>query len=336
MLDWLNDIFTRLLIGLAYPIDQFIVNGSSRYFWLYCVSGIIIALAVTDHGRRRHPGERALFDPANWTGPSARADYFILVADPVIRMVLLSWAYFNWEPLAAWIASSLHSLGVTGVATDSTSIGLGVLLTLTLFVVDDFIRWVVHYYMHKIPELWEFHKVHHSAEELNFATAERHHPVEILLGSFGAVLGYGLVNGIFIALFGDKLTVLTLFGANIFLVVFNICGGALRHSPVWISFGPTVERWVISPAMHQIHHSAEVRHYDMNMGASLAVWDRIFGTIYIPKERDIKGFGIGEETRDFYSLKVVYFRPLIRSAELFAERVKRWRSQPSRPVSTGA
>jgi sterol desaturase/sphingolipid hydroxylase (fatty acid hydroxylase superfamily) len=203
------------------------------------------------------------------------------------------------------------------------------LLTLALFLTDDFLKWAVHTTMHKVPELWEFHKVHHSAEELNFLTAERHHPIENVLTSLTVALGFGLVNGIFIAFFGDKLTVQSVFGANIFMVVFNVAGGVLRHSPVWISFGPTIEKWVISPAMHQIHHSGDTRHFDRNMGVSLAIWDRMAGTLYIPKEREISKFGIGEETTDFRSLGVIYFRPFVRAGQLIKNRL--WRPF-ARPV----
>lgn len=195
-------------------------------------------------------------------------------------------------------------------------------LTLTLFVVDDFLRWYVHFLFHRIPELWEFHKVHHSAEVLNFATAERHHPVEVLITATVLTTAYGIINGIFIALFGEHVTVTSVAGANIFLFVFNLAGGALRHSPFWISFGPRVEKWVISPAMHQIHHSDKVEHYDRNMGGSLAVWDRMFGTLHIPRGREIEGFGIGEETRDFRSMEVIMLRPFQACAQLLGKRMR--------------
>jgi sterol desaturase/sphingolipid hydroxylase (fatty acid hydroxylase superfamily) len=162
---------------------------------------------------------------------------------------------------------------------------------------------------------------------LNFATAERIHPFEVVLTSLLIGLTFGVVNGLFIGLFGDTLTPITVFGANVFLVVFNIFGGVLRHSPTWISFGPKIERWVISPAMHQIHHSSDPRHYDRNMGGSLSVWDRWFGTIHIPNGREIESFGIGEETKDFRSLGVLYFRPFVKSAELLGARLARFKEQ---------
>ena len=176
---------------------------------------------------------------------------------------------------------------------------------------------------HAIPELWEFHKVHHSAEQLNFVTADRHHPFEVIATTALTTFAYGLVNGLFIGLFGDKLTVSTIMGANVFLFVFNICGGALRHSPFYISFGPAIEKWIISPAMHQIHHSDKVEHFDRNFGGSLAVWDRIAGSLHLAGDKStIERFGIGEETREFRSLSVIYFRPFTAAARVLSSRFK--------------
>lgn len=333
MFDWLADMLKQAAIGVLWPIQEFVNDGNSRYFWLYCVTGILIAHIVTEQGKKRHPGELTLFAPEAWKSPSAKADYFVLVMGSVLRLTILSWAFINWKTIAALVIAALQWAGVSGTVNDTAAVGLGLLLTVTLFLVDDFMRWALHLAMHRVPELWEFHKVHHSAEELNFATAERLHPFEVVITSLGGALSFGLVNGLFIGLFGDKLTIATVFGANVFLVMFNIFGGVLRHSPVWISFGPTIERWVISPAMHQIHHSQDPRHYDKNMGGSLSIWDRWFGTIHIPQGREIEGFGIGAETKDFRSLGVIYFRPIVNSLTLLGQRIEQYRrgnkSQPA-------
>jgi sterol desaturase/sphingolipid hydroxylase (fatty acid hydroxylase superfamily) len=320
MLDGLIDLVTRVGTGLAWPLYEFITDGRSRYFWLYCASGVAIAAYVhTVYGR---PGARQpLFAREAWLGRSAQNDYFIVLFGAVLRVTILSWAFLNWEPIADFVVGALRAAGVSGQSNDGTALALGALMTVSLFVVDDFMRWYMHYLMHRIPELWEFHKVHHSAEELNFLTAERFHPFEIVATSAATTVSYGLVNGLFIGLFGDKLTITTVFGANLFLVVFNIAGGVLRHSPVWISFGERIERWIISPAMHQIHHSTRPEHFDKNLGGSLSVWDRWFGTLHIPRGREVEGYGIGPETPDFRSLGVIYFRPFVRSAELLKGRL---------------
>lgn len=320
MIEWLTHNLTQAAKALLFPLYEFLVDGKSRYFWLYCVSGIAITLYCHARNKGRAPGERELFDREVWLGKSARNDYAIVLIGAALQLSILSWAYLNWKPISAYVVAVMQGFGVTGHVTDGAAVGLGLLLTVTLFIADDFMRWALHTMMHKVPELWEFHKVHHSAEELNFATADRNHPVETIITTFACMLVVGIINGLFIGAFGEKLTVATVFGANIFVVVFNVAGGVLRHSPAWISFGPSIERWVISPAMHQIHHSNNANHFDKNMGGALSVWDRMFGTIYIPKSREIEGFGIGEETADFRSLRVIYFRPFERAADILKAR----------------
>lgn len=320
MLEWINEICTRLTVGFLMPVYDFFADPTSRYFWLYCATGLLIAAFV--YSRHKDYGDftSTLLNKETWTSRSAINDYIILVITPAMRLTILSWAAVNWVQVKNFVVSTLTALGVSGTVNDNTAIGLGVALTITLFIVDDFLRWYVHYTFHRIPELWEFHKVHHTAEVLNFATAERHHPMEVLITAAVLTTAYGVVNGIFIALFGPHVTVTTIAGANIFLFVFNLAGGALRHSPFWISFGPRVERWIISPAMHQIHHSDKVEHFDRNMGGSLAIWDRMFGTLHIPQGREIEGFGIGEETRDFRSMEVIMLRPFQACARLMKKR----------------
>lgn len=320
MLSWINETCQRLTVGALMPLYDFFTDPTSRYFWLYCATGLLIAAFVYKRHKEVKSFRETLTDPEVWTSKSAINDYIILVITPMMRLTILSWAAINWVHVKTFVVSFLTSVGVSGTVNDSTAVTLGVVLTVTLFVVDDFLRWLVHFTFHRVPELWEFHKVHHSAEVLNFATAERHHPVEVLITAAVLTTAYGIVNGVFIALFGEHVTVTTVAGANVFLFAFNLAGGALRHSPFWISFGPSVERWVISPAMHQIHHSDKPEHFDRNMGGSLAVWDRMFGTLHIPRGREIEGFGIGEETRDFRSLEVIMVRPFTACAQLLRRR----------------
>ena len=62
--------------------------------------------------------------------------------------------------------------------------------------------------------------------------------------------------------------------------------------------------------MHQLHHSAELRHRDRNFGTQLAIFDWLFGTLYIPAAREQYRLGLNEQElgdnnphvrlRDFY------------------------------------
>lgn len=320
MFEWIQITVIRAISGAMLPFYDFLTDATARYYWFYCLTGLLLAAYAYRRHNEAVDFTTALLDKRVWLSQSAMNDYAIVVIIPVLRATVLSALVLNWNTVSTAVTGALHGVGVSGVATDGNAVALGIALTVVLFVVDDFLRWYAHYTFHRIPELWEFHKVHHSAEVLNFATSERHHPVEVVLTSALLAMGLGVVNGIFIAFFGDQLTATTVAGANIFLVAFNVFGGVLRHSPFWVSFGPRVEKWFISPAMHHIHHSNKVEHFDKNLGGALAIWDRMAGTLHIPRGRDIEGFGIGDETQDFRSLEVIFCRPFVAAGRLLKSR----------------
>ena len=102
--------------------------------------------------------------------------------------------------------------------------------TLTLFLSGDFTRYWLHRLMHSVPFLWEFHKVHHSAEVLTPITFYRVHPVENLLFGLRYSLSAGLVTGVFLYFFGAGLALLDVLGVNLFVYIAHVVGDNLRHS----------------------------------------------------------------------------------------------------------
>ena len=175
--------------------------------------------------------------------------------------------------------------------------------------------WTGHYLFHAIPALWEFHKVHHSAEVMTTLTEMRTHPVEIISFMNAIGLATGLVFGALTYTFGPGVRPFTLLNGNIVLMLFLITIGHLRHSHLWIPFTGLMGRLFQSPAHHQIHHSDDPKHFNTNLGFALAVWDWAFGTLYIPNEREPIRFGVGARHVDFSSVLKLYFLPFKRSAQ---------------------
>ena len=172
------------------------------------------------------------------------------------------------------------------------------LFTATLFIVDDYSRYWVHRLLHKIPVLWEFHKVHHSSVAMTPLTVFRTHPIEAVIFSIRGALVQGVLIGTFFFAFQSDLTLLTIFGANVASVIFHSVGSNLRHSHIPLRYPAWLERWVISPAQHQIHHSVDSRHYDKNFGVAFAVWDRIHGSFHHSESVRVK-FGLSDEQPNF-------------------------------------
>ncbi len=187
--------------------------------------------------------------------------------------------------------------------------------------------WCAHYAFHKVPALWEFHKVHHSAEVLTVFTELRQHPVEIIAFVNLIGLATGSVFGVMTYAFGPGVRPFTLLDGNILVMMFLITYGHLRHSHMWIAFTGLAGKILQSPAHHQLHHSANPAHFDRNLGFALAVWDWAFGTLAVPpKAREKVIFGVGEENPRFRSALGNYLIPLVRFSEHGVRLAARLRS----------
>jgi sterol desaturase/sphingolipid hydroxylase (fatty acid hydroxylase superfamily) len=167
-----------------------------------------------------------------------------------------------------------------------------VVLYTALVLAYDFTDYASHVLLHRIPFLWEFHKLHHSAEVMTPITVTRVHPIEQIAGAVIATPIVGIASGIAAYVFLREPSPLLLFGAPAVQVLFFAGGYHLRHSHVWLSWGPVLGRILISPAQHQIHHSIAPAHHDHNYGFIFAVWDWMFGTLYLTRKKEDLTYGL--------------------------------------------
>ncbi|NMM50417.1 sterol desaturase family protein [Marinigracilibium pacificum] len=147
------------------------------------------------------------------------------------------------------------------------------------FLVRDFVQWNTHRLLHTVPALWEFHKVHHSVEEMGFAAHLRYHWMETIV--------YRSIEYIPLALIGIGLR-------DFFIIhIFTLAVGHFNHSNIKVGLGPL--KYIFNnPQMHIWHHAMEIpkdRPYGVNYGITLSLWDYLFKTDYIPYEG--KGIRLG-------------------------------------------
>ena len=184
------------------------------------------------------------------------------------------------------------------------------LYSVVLFVLWDCSRFIVHICMHKIPFLWSFHQVHHSAEILTPLTFHRIHPVESWIYSIRSALVTGFVAGIFYWLFRQSLTPYSIFGVPAFGFLLNVIFGNIRHSHIYLRFPRWIESWCfLSPAQHQQHHSIDKEHHDKNYGTWLSIWDRLFGTLLISEQKP-SGYGLQTPNHN-NNLISAYLKPFL-------------------------
>lgn len=195
-----------------------------------------------------------------------------------------------------------HGLIDTFGQMQPTTLGafwVAAIATAVLFLAAEFGYFLDHYLSHKIPFLWEFHKVHHTAEVLTPLTNFRVHPIDSLVYYNIIAVVLGLTSGLIDWSFGKTAVQFTLFNVNVFVMVWIYTLGELQHSQFWIAFTGTWGKFLLSPAHHQIHHSTNPIHFDRNMGNSLAIFDWMFGTLVVPSTRREKlTFGVEPRTAD--------------------------------------
>src|ERR1022692_2477375 len=158
----------------------------------------------------------------------------------------------------------------------------------------DLAIYTQHVVFHHVPVLWRLHRMHHADLDIDVTTGVRFHPLEILFSlaiKMVAVLALGVP-----ALAG-----------LIFEVLLNATS-MFNHSNV--ALPPRLEpvaRWiVVTPQMHQVHHSIERAETDSNFGFNLPWWDRLFGTYRAKPAAGEQGMTIGLPIfRDVAELGVV-------------------------------
>ena len=339
-LDALLSLIEPVVSALLNP-STFLYDPSKRVFWPYLLASVVIAgVALAAHDRKhwwRGLYEK-LLSPKLWLHPSSLLDMKLMASKSVIRALLF----------APWIASAYGiALGVVRLSTTqfgpAHETGLGateitLIYTVVLFVCSDFSRYALHRLCHEVPFLWQFHQVHHSAEVMTPLTLYRSHPVENLLFVLRGVVVTGLVTGVFFYHFGTQAVQYQLLGVNVFGLLFNIFGANLRHSQVWLSFGATVERVILSPAQHQIHHSDDPKHFGSNYGSCLALWDRMGGSFHAAQGQEGVRFGLSqdESNHDPHRLGSALVGPFKACWELASTRLRLKKPVEAQPTSQHA
>ena len=304
--------------------DPFL-NPQKRVFAGYLFSALAIAFVVVIlRSRGSWLGAwRGLFSRDIWWSKSARADYLILLTNQAVMMGVvprlitkLALATLLFEAMHVWFDGRLL------LWPSSPGWMIAAAFTVSLFLIDDAAKYLVHLALHRIPVLWCFHKVHHTAETLTPFTVYRTHPVEGVIFALRTVVVQASATAGFIFFFGERAELVTLLGANSLLFVFNAVGSNLRHSHIWFGYGRILEHVLISPAQHQLHHSVERHHGDANFGAVLAVWDWIGGSLQFADNAPPERFGLSDNRSDTHDLTTIYLEPMVEAARCLHRPLK--------------
>ena len=283
------------------------------------------------HRRRRGRASlalvfRALAAKRVFLSRSTMADLGYLLFNTTALGLVIGWGLCSGALVERFVGRSLDgALGVN--AATAPNFWPCAFVTLALYLTYEFAFWFDHYLKHNVPFLWETHKTHHMAEVLTPITQFRVHPLDSLVFANVLALCEGSVGGLLDHAFGGTVPVFAVDGKNVALVVFVFTTQHLQHSEIWIPFRGWLGRLFISPAHHQLHHSTDPAHFNANLGASLAVFDWLFGTLSVPGDRPAKlSFGVEGEGVDPQALHTLAVRPFVRTFAALREAL--WPERP--------
>ncbi|PHR58913.1 MAG: sterol desaturase [Arcobacter sp.] len=284
---------------------EYFLDPHKRIFWVFIISSFMMGYFYLQRGHKR-----ALFSKAIWGHPSAKLDYIYFVLMVLIKVFIILPLMFGAMKIALETSAFLNNyFGLFESTRLWGKWSVMLLYTLAVFIFNDLTRYVLHRAMHEIPFLWRFHKVHHSARVLTPLTLYRVHPLENLLFGLRYALSIGLVTGAFLYWFKAYLGVYQILGVNTIAFIFMLFGSNLRHSHVPLGFFKWLEYVVISPKMHQMHHSKDA--YNKNYGGYLSIWDHIFKTASFSQGVSNLRFGLArDEMKNYQSLKGLFLYPL--------------------------
>ncbi len=142
-------------------------------------------------------------------------------------------------------------------------------------LLHEFLRYGVHRVQHMVPFLWELHSYHHSVTDLKAMNTFVSHPLDFALRNVLPPVILGYVGF-------DPLAIV--FGAGLATAasLMSHCGAGLHAG--WLN------RFFVTPEVHRWHHSVEVpegHKYSVNYGVGIVLWDRLFGTFYLPMKHGV-------------------------------------------------
>lgn len=206
-------------------------------------------------GRRR----RKAFPPAFWQGVWCKVLNALVLS--ALLAAALRWVHAAYDTYLPFLQVAL---------LDGSALWAQFLVA---FVVGDFVRYVHHRFRHRIPVMWAVHAIHHSDADISPGTSLREHVGDPATASLFAA-GPAMLVG------ADP-------SVTFWLVLAYQGWGSFTHMDVPLTYG-RLGRYIVSPAFHRVHHSAEPRHWDKNFGDVLTIWDRMFGTAYFSADEQFE------------------------------------------------
>lgn len=202
----------------------------------------------------------------------------------------------SWLP---WAPPAISLDIVAALPVIGSALQIVVMILVSFFLHDLWFYWA-HRLEHRIPFLWEFHKVHHSDELLNAATFARDHFLQAVWVGLWPAFTIGILFDL--SPFEGGVAGLTSALALTLLSMFY-------HSAIRVQL-PWLDRVIVTPQVHRIHHSVDPAHHNCNFADALPIFDIVFGTYRRPERGHFPSTGLGPAHQTPSSLWRAQFEPV--------------------------
>lgn len=198
-----------------------------------------------------------------------------------------------WKP----VSFTFHNIGA--IPSAGPALEILAMIFVPLFLHDFWFYWS-HRIEHKVPVLWAFHRLHHSDELMNTSTWARDHFLQNSWRAFFSVFTLGMIVDLDLTEAGKAALY-----SNMFLAGLSL----FYHSAVRARL-PWLDRILVTPQVHRIHHSVDPEHYNKNFADALPIFDIVFGTYHRPGKEEFPATGLGPDFPAPRSLLSAQFGPL--------------------------
>ena len=263
----------RLVVTWAYPIVMALgcaaFAGFSRLGLppaLSAYTAVLLGAVLITWHELKLPYRREWKPSAAEVGADAAFLGAVQIGVPLLLGVTLVVALADWLRASGMAAEELwpHQLPVWMQAA-------------LMMLAADFGRYWLHRAFHEFPSMWRLHAVHHSPPRLYWVNVGRFHPLE-------KAIQYCL-DALPFALLGVTGEVLAAY------FVFYAINGFFQHSNCLVRLGP-LNYLIAGPELHRWHHSERPEESNSNFGNNLIVWDLLFGTRFLPEDREVGLLGL--------------------------------------------
>jgi len=243
---------------------------------LLAFAGVFLVLAVCEFAAPRR--RQAIGRFSRWPN-----NIGVVIVNTVLLRIL-----FPTTAVGVALVTDARGVGLLHVITVA-----GWIAVIVAVVVLDLTIYLQHVLFHLVPALWRVHRMHHTDLEFDVTTGVRFHPVEILISL--------LIKFAIVVVIGAPALAVLIF--EVLLNATSMFNHANLRIPARID---RVLRWlVVTPDMHRVHHSIEVRETNSNFGFNLPWWDRLFGTYTAQPAAGHEGMTIGIDAfRDARELRL--------------------------------